>query len=287
MSQTNEVFEPKWDLTITPSKSLFSLNLNAIWRYRDLLILFVRRDFVATYKQTILGPLWFFIQPIFTAIIFTVVFGNIAQISTAGMPKPLFYLAGITLWNYFADCLTKTSNTFVTNQGIFGKVYFPRIIVPLSAIITNLMKFGVQLSLFLGFYIYYYCTIDLLIPNTTIFLFPLLILIMAMMSLGLGMIISSMTTKYRDLNFLVGFSVQLLMYVSPIIYPMNTVPEKYRVFIELNPMSGIINNFKYGSMGVGSFDGFGLVYGIVFSIIALVSGILIFNRVEKSFIDTV
>ena len=279
--------EENWDLTITPSKSLFSVNMLAIWRYRDLLFLFVRRDFVATYKQTILGPLWFFIQPIFTAIIFTVVFGNIAQISTSGMPKPLFYLAGITLWNYFADCITKTSNTFVANQSIFGKVYFPRIIVPLSTIITNLMKFGVQIGLFLGFYIYYYYTTNIVRPNSTLLLFPILLLTMAMMSLGLGMIISSMTTKYRDLTFLISFSVQLLMYASPIIYPMNTVPDKYRILIELNPMSGIINNFKYGCMGVGEFDGFGLVYGLVFSIAALVFGTVIFNRVEKSFIDTV
>lgn len=283
--ETNNVED--WDLIITPVKSLLSVNLKAIWRYRDLLFLFVRRDFVATYKQTILGPLWFFIQPLFTTIIFTIVFGNIAQISTNGIPKTLYYLSGITLWNYFADCVTKTSNTFVTNQSIFGKVYFPRIIVPLSAILTNLMKFGVQLFLFIGFFIYFYITTDLVVPNYTLLLLPVLLIIMATMSLGVGMIISSLTTKYRDLNFLVGFSIQLLMYASPIIYPIETVPQKYRLFIELNPMSGIINNFKYGCLGVGNFDWFGFYYGVIFSILALVTGTIIFNRVEKSFIDTV
>ena len=259
----------------------------AIWRYRDLLFLFVRRDFVATYKQTILGPLWFFIQPIFTAIIFTVVFGNIAQISTSGMPKPLFYLAGITLWNYFADCITKTSNTFVANQSIFGKVYFPRIIVPLSIIITNLLKFGVQMILFIGFYIYYMITTDVIQPNTSILLFPILMISMAAMSLGLGMIISSLTTKYRDLSFLITFGIQLMMYASPIIYPINSVPIKYQLFIELNPMTGIINNFKYGCLGVGELDPFGLIYSSLFAITALITGTIVFNRVEKSFIDTV
>jgi len=287
MSLTNEVDDQQWDLTITSSKSLLSLNLEAIWRYRDLLVLFVRRDFVATYKQTILGPLWFFIQPIFTTIIFTIVFGNIAQISTDGMPKALFYLSGITLWNYFSDCVTKTSNTFVANQNIFGKVYFPRIIVPLSAIITNLLKFGVQFALFLGFYVYYFFTSDVIIPNYSILLFPIFVIIMATMSLGLGMIITSLTTKYRDLSFLVGFGIQLLMYASPVIYPVGSVPEKYQFFIALNPMSGIINNFKYGWLGSGNFDLFGLCYAVGFSVMIFVLGTLIFNKVEKSFIDTV
>ena len=275
------------DLTMTPTKSMISLNLGAIWRYRDLLVLFIKRDFVSVYKQTILGPLWFFIQPILTAVTFTVVFGNIAKISTEGIPKPLFYLAGITLWNYFSDCVNKTSGTFNTNQNLFGKVYFPRLIVPLAAITTNLLKFGVQFLLFFAFYLFYFFTTDVIHPNISILLFPLLVLLMATMSLGLGMIITSLTTKYRDLTFLIGFGVQLLMYASPVIYPMSSIPSKYRIFIELNPMTGIINNFKYGALGVGQFDWFGLIYATLFSLIILIIGLTIFNKVEKSFIDTV
>jgi lipopolysaccharide transport system permease protein len=279
--------EEDWDLTISPSKSLLSIDISTIWRYRDLLLLFVRRDFVATYKQTILGPLWFFIQPIFTTLIFTIVFGNIAQISTSGMPKTLFYLSGITIWNYFSDCVTKTSNTFVTNQGVFGKVYFPRIIVPLSIIVTNLLKFGVQMILFMGFYIYYMITTDVVQPNSWILLFPILVISMAAMSLGLGMIISSLTTKYRDLSFLITFGVQLMMYASPIIYPISSVPNKYQLFIELNPMTGIINNFKFGCLGIGELDTAGLIYSSSFAIVTILLGTVIFNKVEKSFIDTV
>ena len=277
----------EYDLIITPQKSLLQLNLKKVWQYKDLLFLFVKRDFVAVYKQTIFGPLWFFIQPILTTITFTVVFGNIAEISTDGMPKVIFYLSGITMWNYFSDCVNKTSATFTANQHIFGKVYFPRVIVPLSIVMTNLLKFGVQILLFVGFYLYYYFTEDSIHPNLTIFLFPLLVVFMATMSLGIGMLISSMTTKYRDLTFLVGFGIQLMMYASPIIYPMNEVGDKYKIFIELNPMSGIINNFKYGTLGSGEFDWFGLIYGFVFSLVILMIGTLVFNRVEKSFIDTV
>jgi len=276
-----------YDFIISPKKHLFQLDLKRVWRYRDLLFLFVKRDFVAVYKQTILGPLWFFIQPMLTTITFTVVFGNIAQISTDGMPKLLFYLSGITLWNYFSDCVNITSKTFVSNQNLFGKVYFPRLIVPLSVIITSLLKFGVQMLLFIAFYCYYFFTTDLLQPNNTLLLFPILGLIMAIMSLGIGMIITSMTTKYRDLTFLIGFGIQLLMYASPIIYPMSSIPEKYKIFISMNPMSGIINNFKYGSLAIGEFDLFGLIYGLCFAIVIFILGIVIFNRVEKSFIDTV
>jgi len=277
----------KWDKEITPKKSLFDLNLNQIWKFRDLLFLFVWRDFVSVYKQTILGPLWFFIQPILTSITFTIIFGNFAQISTDGMPKIIFYMAGITMWNYFADCLNKTSNTFVVNQGLFGKVYFPRLIVPLSIIVTNLLKFGIQIILFIVFWTYFYLTTDTMQPNWYILIFPLLIIIMAALGLGFGMVISALTTKYRDLTFLIGFGVQLLMYASPIIYPMSTVPEKYQWLIKLNPMTSIIDTFKHALMGTGSFDLYNLLYSCAFAVCILFLGLVVFNKVEKSFIDTV
>ena len=277
----------KWDKEITPKKSLFDLNINQIWKFRDLLFLFVWRDFVSVYKQTILGPLWFFIQPILTSITFTIIFGNFAQISTDGMPKLIFYMAGITMWNYFSDCLNKTSNTFVANQGLFGKVYFPRLIVPLSIIVTNLLKFGIQIILFIVFWTYFYVTTDTMQPNWYILIFPLLIIIMAALGLGFGMVISALTTKYRDLTFLIGFGVQLLMYGSPVIYPMSTVPEKYQWIIKLNPMTSIIDTFKHAFMGTGSFDGYNLLYSGVFAICILMLGLMVFNKVEKSFIDTV
>ena len=277
----------KWDKEITPKKSLFDLNLNQIWKFRDLLFLFVWRDFVSVYKQTILGPLWFFIQPILTSITFTIIFGNFAQISTDGMPKIIFYMAGITMWTYFADCLNKTSNTFVVNQGLFGKVYFPRLIVPLSIIVTNLLKFGIQIILFIVFWTYFYVTTDTMQPNWYILIFPLLIIIMAALGLGFGMVISALTTKYRDLTFLIGFGVQLLMYASPIIYPMSTVPEKYQWLIKLNPMTSIIDTFKHALMGTGSFDLYNLLYSCAFAVCILFLGLVVFNKVEKSFIDTV
>ena len=277
----------KWDKEITPKRSLFDLNINQIWKFRDLLFLFVWRDFVSVYKQTILGPLWFFIQPILTSITFTIIFGNFAQISTDGMPKLIFYMAGITMWNYFSDCLNKTSNTFVANQGLFGKVYFPRLIVPLSIIVTNLLKFGVQIILFMGFWTYFLLTTESLEPNLYLFTFPLLVLTMAALGLGFGMVISALTTKYRDLTFLIGFGVQLLMYGSPIIYPISTVPEKYQWIIKLNPMTSIIDTFKHAFMGTGSFDGYNLLYSCVFAVCILFLGLIVFNKVEKSFIDTV
>lgn len=277
----------KWDKEITPKRSLFDLNLNQIWKFKDLLFLFVWRDFVSVYKQTILGPLWFFIQPILTSITFTIIFGNLAQISTDGMPKIIFYMAGITMWNYFADCLNKTSNTFVANQGLFGKVYFPRLIVPLSIIVTNLLKFGIQIILFMGFWTYFLLTTESLEPNLYILTFPFLVLIMALLGLGFGMVISALTTKYRDLTFLIGFGVQLLMYGSPVIYPLSTVPEKYQWIIKLNPMTSIIDTFKHAFMGTGSFDGYNLLYSAVFAVCILFLGLVVFNKVEKSFIDTV
>lgn len=276
-----------WDTVIRPSVGFFDINLKEIWHYRDLLLLLVRRDFVAVYKQTILGPLWFFIQPIFTTIIFTFVFGRVAGISTDGLPQILFYMSGITLWNYFADCLNKTSNTFTQNANIFGKVYFPRVIIPMSVVLSNLIKFGIQFLLLLAFWLYYYGQGADIQLQKEILLFPFLVLLMAGMGLGLGMIFSSMTTKYRDLTFLLTFVVQLLMYASPVIYPLSTLPEKYKLIILANPMSAIIEAFRYSFLGTGGFEWIHLAYSTGFTITVLVIGLLIFNQVQKSFMDTV
>lgn len=279
--------EETWDTIIKPSSGLLEINLKEIWQYRDLLLLLVRRDFVAVYKQTILGPLWFFIQPIFTTLIFTIVFGRIANISTDGLPQVLFYMSGITMWNYFADCLNKTSNTFTANASIFGKVYFPRIIIPMSIIVSNLIKFGIQFLLLTSFWIYFYVDGANIQIQPEIVLFPFLILLMGGMGLGLGMIFSSMTTKYRDLTFLLTFGVQLLMYASPVIYPLSTLPEKYKIFILANPMTSIIETFRYAVLGTGNFEWNHLAYSTMFTIFVLVFGLLIFNQVQKSFMDTV
>ncbi|MFC4211327.1 ABC transporter permease [Pedobacter lithocola] len=276
--------------TIESKSSLFDLKLNEVWAYRDLLWLLVRRDFVSFYKQTILGPLWFFIQPIFTTIIFTFIFGNLAGISTDGLPKPLFYLAGITAWNYFADCLTRTSSVFKDNAAIFGKVYFPRLIMPLSIVISCLVRFGVQMILFLLCIAYYYFISASFEITSAIALFPLLILLMALLGLGSGMIISAMTTKYRDLAFLVTFGVQLLMYATTVIYPLSEAINKYPEYawiIEYNPMTPIIETFRYGFLGEGSFSCGSLVYASAVVLILLIFGIVIFNKVERNFVDTV
>lgn len=279
-----------WDLQIKPHDNLFNLHLNDVWHYRDLLLLLVRRDFVSFYKQTILGPLWFFIQPLFTTIIFTFVFGNLAQISTDGLPQPLFYMAGITAWGYFAECLTKTSTVFKDNANIFGKVYFPRLIMPLSIVVSNLVKFGVQMLLFILLIGYYLISGYQFGPNWYILLFPIIIVIMACLGLGLGMIISAMTTKYRDLAFLVTFGVQLLMYATTVIYPLSTAIEKYPKYswiIEYNPMTPIIETFRYGFLGTGSFNWQSLGYCSLATFLILLFGIVIFNKVEKTFVDTV
>jgi len=279
--------EEKWDIIITPENSLFRLNLAEVWRYKDLLLLFVRRDFVAMYKQTILGPLWYLIQPLFTTLIFTVVFGNLAGISTDGIPPMLFYLAGITNWNYFAECLNRTSTTFKDNQQIFGKVYFPRLVVPLSITVSNLIKYGIQFVLFLGIYAYFFLSGSDIQPNSTIFLFPLLVLLLAGLGLGFGLIVTSLTTKYRDLVFLIQFGVQLFMYATPVIYPLSEVPEKYKLLSVLNPMTSIIETFKYGFLGQGTFEWSYLGYSVVFTVAVLLLGTAIFNRTEKNFMDTV
>ncbi len=276
-----------WDLTINPHSKWYDLRIKEIFKYKDLLFLFVKRDFVSIYKQTILGPLWFFLQPIITAITFTVIFGNLAKISTDGLPQILFYMCGITLWNYFADTLTKTSDTFSSNANIFGKVYFPRMIAPLSVVVSNLIKLGIQFLLFLGIWIYYLIQSDLIHPNKMLVLIPFLIILIGFMALSFGIIISSLTTKYRDLKFLVTFGIQLMMYASPIVYPLSIVPEKYKWIIVANPVTSIIETFKYAFLGVGEFSWLYLGYSTLFTIILFMIGLVIFHRVEKSFMDTV
>jgi len=277
-----------WDLVIKPKQSMFSIDLKALWRYRDLLLLFVKRDFVSVYKQTILGPIWFFVQPILTTLTFLIIFGNIAKISTDGIPKVLFYLSGIVLWNYFAECLMKTSETFTANANIFGKVYFPRLIVPLSVVTSNLIRLGIQLLLFVGFWLYFYLTGAAVEVNAGILLLPVLLLLMAGHGFAFGIIISSLTTKYRDLKFLVQFGVQLLMYASPVVYPLSSVPEKYKWIILMNPMTSIIETFRYSVLKSGSsFEPVYLVYNAAALVVVLSIGLFIFNKVEKSFMDTV
>ena len=276
-----------WDLTINPHSKWYDLRIKEIFKYKDLLFLFVKRDFVSIYKQTIFGPLWFFLQPIITAITFTVIFGSLAKISTDGLPQILFYMCGITLWNYFADTLTKTSDTFSSNANIFGKVYFPRMIAPLSVVVSNLIKLGIQFLLFLGIWIYYLIQSDLIHPNKMLVLIPFLIILIGFMALSFGIIISSLTTKYRDLKFLVTFGIQLMMYASPIVYPLSIVPEKYKWIIVANPVTSIIETFKYAFLGVGEFSWLYLGYSTLFTIILFMIGLVIFHRVEKSFMDTV
>ena len=280
-----------WLYTISSKNKLIDLNFKEIWRYKDLLFLFVKRDIVTVYKQTILGPLWFIIQPLVTSVIFTLIFNNLGDIKTGGIPPFLFNLAGITAWNYFKECLTKTSSTFTANQAIFGKVYFPRVIVPLSIIISNLLKFGIQLLIFVGFYFYYTSNGAEIGINSKLILFPVYVLIMALLGLGLGMIISSMTTKYRDLTILVGFAVQLLMYVSAVPYPVSEakarLPEKVALFVEYNPLTQIMEGFRHMLLDTGTFSWFGFTYTLVISIILFLTGLIIFNKTEKSFIDTV
>ncbi len=283
--QTNDTEE--WTLVVKPDVSLLDIRLRELWRYRDLIVLFVRRDFVSVYKQTILGPLWFLIQPILTTITFTIIFGSIAKISTDGVPPMLFYLSGLVGWNYFADCLNKTSNTFIGNAQLFGKVYFPRLAVPISIVISSLVTYLIQFLLFLAFYFYYNLDGANLHINNAILLLPVLVFFMACLGLGSGIIISSMTTKYRDLRFLVAFGVQLLMYATPVIYPMSILSPKKQFVLSLNPMSSIIETFRYAFMGTGSLNYTHLAYSGIVSIVILIVGIIYFNKVEKSFMDNV
>ena len=278
-----------WDLIIKPKSKWYDIDLRALWRYKDLLMLLVRRDFVAVYKQTILGPLWLFIQPVLTSITFTFIFGQIAKISTDGNPPILFYMAGITLWTYFADCLNKTSNTFIANAGVFGKVYFPRLIIPLSVLVSNLIKLGIQLAIFLVIWLYYLNSSNNAVhPQWQyIWMIPILIFMMAGLGLGFGILISALTTKYRDLTFLVGFGVQLMMYASSVVLPISTMSHSVKTIMLLNPLTSIIEAFKFIFLGSGSFEAFWLFYGIGFMIILVGIAIIVFNKVEKSFMDTV
>ena len=285
MAETQE----KWTTEIRPKDKLLSVDFKEIWQYRDLMMLFVKRNIITQYKQTILGPLWYVIQPLMTTVMYMVVFGGIAKISTDGLPQPLFYLAGISFWQYFADCLTKTSNTFVNNAGIFGKVYFPRLVTPLSDVISNLVRFGIQFALFLIVYLYYFIFTDANIqPNLYALLLPVLVIMLAGLALGFGILFSSMTTKYRDLQLLLSFFVSLWMYATPVIYPLSTITnEKLRLVMQLNPLTGIVEFFKYGMLGVGNHEWWMLGYSFAFMIVLLGIGIIVFNKVQKSFMDTV
>jgi lipopolysaccharide transport system permease protein len=277
-----------WDLIIRPQGRWWDLQLADVWRYRDLLWMFIRRDFVAVYKQTILGPVWFFIQPLLTTIMFTVIFSGVAKISTGGLPPMLFYLAGTTPWNYFATCLTKTSGTFVNNAHLFGKVYFPRLVTPISVAASNLIQFSIQFLLFFGFLAYYLGKGTPLHPNWLMILAltPCLLFLMATLGLGAGILASSLTTKYRDLAFLIQFGVQLAMYATPVIYPMSSIPPRYRLFIELNPMSAVIETFRAIYLG-GAIPWVQLGISTAVTAALLLLGVAVFNRVEKTFMDTV
>lgn len=276
-----------WDVVIGAKQKWWTFQIKEIIAYKDLLFLFVRRDFIALYKQTVLGPLWLIIQPIFSTIVFTVIFGRVAKIPTDGIPGILFYLSGLIAWNYFADCLNKTSNTFVANSRIFGKVYFPRLIVPLSVVISSLFKFCVQLCLLLAFIAYYWIVEDVFYPTYAVIVIPFLLIIMAGLGLGIGIIISSFTTKYRDFQNLVAFGVQLLMYATPIVYPLSLLEGKMKVVAMLNPMTHIVETFKYAFLGAGSFSYTMLLYSFVFMCVVLLFGVLLFGRVENRFMDTV
>ena len=283
--------QPEWDLIIKTKSPVLDMKIQDLWQYRDLLFLFVKRDFISFYKQTVFGPLWFFIQPLFTTLVFTFVFGNLAKISTDGLPQQLFYLTGITAWNYFSDCLTKTSTVFRDNASIFGKVYFPRLIMPLSIVVSNLVRFVVQLLLMVAMMVYFYLypTPGMsFAPSYGLFLFPFLVLLMALLGFGLGLIITAMTTKYRDLTFLVTFGVQLVMYGTTVIYPLSFAREKgYGTWVELNPMTGIIEAFRYAFLGKGEFTTWSICYSVIVTLIVLFLGIIIFNKTEKNFVDTI
>ena len=276
-----------WTMIIRPRRSWLDLRLGELWRYRDLILLFVRRDFVAVYKQTILGPLWHLIQPLLTTIAFTVIFGNIARLPTDGLPQFLFYMSGTIIWSYFAACLTKTSGTFIANAGIFGKVYFPRLTVPMAILLSNLVAFAIQFGQFLVFIVYFGLAGAAIRPNGWMLLTPVLLVMMAGLGLGFGIIISSLTTRYRDLQHLVTFGVQLLMYATPVIYPLSAIPDKYRWLIMANPMTPIVESFRFAFLGAGTVDGMYLLYSFAFMVGVLVIGILIFTRVESTFMDTV
>lgn len=279
-----------WDIVITPKSKLLSLDLHEVWRYRDLLMMYVKRDIVTLYKQTILGPVWYVIQPLLTTIMFMFVFGGIAGIPTDGLPQPLFYMAGILCWNYFSECLTRCSETFNANQHIFGKVYFPRLVVPLSIALSSLLKMAIQFALFIAIYIIYVC--QGVAPQITPYalLLPLLVLMLAGLGLGFGLLISSLTTKYRDFRFLISFGVQLWMYITPVIYPLSVLKNNYPDYvwaIVINPLTSIIEVFKLGFLGQGTFEWSYFLYSLVFTLVILTLGMITFNKVQRSFMDVI
>ena len=276
-----------WTEEIKSQNTLFSINLKEVWHYRDLLLMLVKRDYVTFYKQTILGPIWFFVQPIFTTVIYVILFGQVAKLSTDGLPQMAFYLSGVTIWSYFSDVLNKTAIVFQTNASIFGKVYFPRLIMPLSIVISGLMKFLIQFTLFICVVLYFTFIKESIQPNFWILATPFLLFLMAAFALGLGMIFSSMTTKYKDLNMLLSFGVQLFMYVTPVVYTVTSIPSQYKFIVRFNPLTSIFECFRYGYLGAGHFQPLTLVYSTISIFILLAVGVLIFNKVEKSFMDTV
>jgi lipopolysaccharide transport system permease protein len=276
-----------WDMVIRPKRNLLDIKLKEIWNYRDLIMLFVRRDFVAKYKQTILGPFWFILSPLISTLMYTLVFAGIAKISTEGIPPQLFYLTGIVAWSYFASCLNGTSSTFLSNAGIFGKVYFPRLVSPISVIISSMVQLGIQLLLLSTFMIYYSLSGYNIQINIHLIYIPLLITNLALLGLGFGIIFSSLTTKYRDLTNFLGFGVQLWMYITPVIYPSSVVPEKYRILVFLNPVAPLVEAFKFGLIGAGEFNPGRLLYSVIFTAILLFVGVILFNRTEQNFMDTV
>ena len=281
--------EPKqmWTEEIKAESSLVVIIFRQIWHYRDLLFMLVKRDFITFYKQTILGPLWFIVQPLLTTLIFVILFGNIAKLSTDGIPQLAFYLAGITIWNYFSESLTKTSSVFTANASIFGKVYFPRLIMPLSIVASSLLKFAVQFALFILVVLYYTFVAQSIQPNIWILFTPVLILLMALFALGVGMIFSSLTTKYKDLTFLLAFGIQLFMYITPVVYPSSALPEKFQILAKINPLSSIFECFRYAYLGTGTFTITDLLISTLVIVFLFFAGVLVFNKVEKSFMDTV
>jgi lipopolysaccharide transport system permease protein len=288
LQKNSSIQDEDWDMIIEPQRSLLDLRLGELWRYKDLVMLFVRRDFVSVYKQTILGPLWYLIQPLLTTITFTVIFGSIASLPTDGLPQFLFYMSGTVIWSYFASCLTKTSETFVQNANLFGKVYFPRLAVPISILISNLITFSIQFGMFILFMLFFILRGTPIQPNWLwVALSPVLILMMAGLGLGFGIIISSLTTKYRDLRFLVQFGVQLLMYATPVIYPVSSIPARFQWIILANPMTPIIEAFRYAFLGAGATNINYLLYSFGFMVVVVIIGSVIFNRVEQTFMDTV
>jgi lipopolysaccharide transport system permease protein len=286
-TSTTNAMEEDWDLILRPKRAWWDLRLKQIWRYRDLIMLFVRRDFVAYYKQTILGPFWYLIQPLMTTLIFTVIFGQVASLPTDGLPQFLFYLAGTVIWSYFSSCLTLTSDTFIANQGIFGKVYFPRLVVPISILISKLISFSIQFLLFLIFVAYFLLQGANIRITAHALLLPVLLFLMAGLSLGFGIIVSSLTTKYRDLRFLINFGVQLWMYVTPVIFPVSEFPERWRWITLINPVTPIVETFRYAFLGAGSFSWLMLGYSFSAMLIVFFIGMVLFNHVEQTFMDTV